>query len=59
VGKLAVKKSRAPLSRNRSSSSPENDRVAARAAAERVRQMRKGVMLRGLRIKDLIAEGRR
>jgi hypothetical protein len=58
VGKRAMKKPRA-TSRNRSSTLSESDRVAARAAAERIRQMRKGVTLRGLQIKDLIAEGRR
>lgn len=34
-------------------------REAARAAAEGIRQMSKGVTLGGLKIKDLIAEGRR
>jgi prevent-host-death family protein len=35
------------------------DREAARAAAQRIRAMSKGVTLGGLRIKDLINEGRR
>ena len=34
------------------------DRERARAAAERIREMRKGVTLGGLKIKDLINEGR-
>lgn len=34
-------------------------REAARAAAEGIRAMRKGVTLGGLKIKDLINEGRR
>ena len=34
-------------------------RDAARKAAERIRQMRRGVTLRGIRPKDLINEGRR
>jgi hypothetical protein len=58
VDKLAMKKPHAP-SRNRSSSPSESERVVARAATERIRQMRKGVTLRGLRIKALIAEGQR
>jgi prevent-host-death family protein len=33
-------------------------REAARAAAAGIRERRKGVFLRGLRIKDLIAKGR-
>jgi hypothetical protein len=52
-----MKKPRPP-SRNRSSPPSEGDQAAARAAAERIREMRKGITLRGLRIKDLIAEGR-
>jgi prevent-host-death family protein len=35
------------------------NREAARAAAEAIRQMSKGVTLGGLKIKDLIADGRR
>jgi prevent-host-death family protein len=35
------------------------NRESARAAAEGIRQMSKGVALGGLKIKDLIAEGRR
>lgn len=38
---------------------PAIDRSEARAAAARIRERRKGVTLGGLRIKDLIAEGRR
>ena len=34
------------------------DRARARRAAERIREMRKGVTLGGLAIKDLIGEGR-
>ena len=34
------------------------DRVAARAAAARIRKRRKGVTLGGLAIKDLVNEGR-
>jgi prevent-host-death family protein len=34
------------------------DRERARAAAQRIREMRRGVTLGGLKIKDLIAEGR-
>ncbi len=37
---------------------PGIDRERARAAARRTRVMRKGVTLGGLRIKDLINEGR-
>lgn len=37
----------------------ELDRDAARAAAARIRERRKGVKLGGLNIKELIAEGRR
>jgi prevent-host-death family protein len=38
----------------------DNDRIEkARAAAARIREMRKGVTLGGLKIKDLIEEGRR
>lgn len=36
-----------------------SDRSEARAAAARIRARRKGVTLGGLRIKDLIEEGRR
>ena len=35
------------------------NRQAARQAAQRIRAMRKGVTLGGLKIKDLINEGRR
>jgi hypothetical protein len=35
------------------------DRARARAAAARIRELRKGVTLGGLTIKDLINEGRR
>jgi prevent-host-death family protein len=35
------------------------DRAAARLAAQRIREMSKGVTLGGLSIKDLINEGRR
>lgn len=38
---------------------PKIDREQARAAAEAIREMRRGVTLGGLRIKDLINEGRR
>ena len=38
---------------------PGPDREAARAAAQRIRAMRKGVTLGGVCIKDLINEGRR
>ena len=38
---------------------PAIDRGSARAAAARIRSRRKGVTLGGLKIKDLIAEGRR
>ena len=38
---------------------PTFDREQARAAAQRIRERRKGVTLGGLRIKDLINEGRR
>ena len=38
---------------------PAFDREQARAAAQRIREMRKGVTLGGLKIKDLIEEGRR
>ena len=41
---------------------PEMDddrRARARAAADRIREMRKGRSLGGLKIKDLIEEGRR
>lgn len=37
---------------------PDFDREQARAAAQRIREMRKGVTLGGLSIKDLIDEGR-
>jgi prevent-host-death family protein len=37
---------------------PGFDRVKARAAAQRIRDMSKGVTLGGLKIKDLINEGR-
>jgi hypothetical protein len=53
-----MKKPHTP-SRNRSSSPSKKDRAAALAAVERIRQRRKGIMLRGLQIKDLITEGRR
>jgi prevent-host-death family protein len=36
-----------------------DNRERARAAAERIRKMRKGRTLGGLKIKDLIEEGRR
>ncbi|HET7881138.1 MAG TPA: hypothetical protein VFL55_09655 [Acetobacteraceae bacterium] len=35
------------------------NRDAARAAAQRIREMSKGVTLGGLRSKDLVDEGRR
>jgi prevent-host-death family protein len=38
---------------------PGFDRAKARQAAAGIREMRKGVTLGGLRIKDLINEGRR
>ena len=38
---------------------PKFDREKARAAADRIRELRKGVSLRGLTIKDLVNEGRR
>jgi prevent-host-death family protein len=38
--------------------SPGFDRTEARAAAQRIRDMSKGVTLGGLEIKDLINEGR-
>jgi prevent-host-death family protein len=38
---------------------PEMDREQALAAAARIRARRKGVTLDGLKIKDLVAEGRR
>jgi Arc/MetJ-type ribon-helix-helix transcriptional regulator len=38
---------------------PKFDRKRARAAADRIRELRKGVSLRGLTIKDLVNEGRR
>ena len=38
---------------------PAFDREQASAAAERIREMRKGVTLGGIKIKDLIEEGRR
>ncbi len=37
---------------------PDIDRERARAAARRIRAMRKGITLGGLGIKDLIDEGR-
>jgi prevent-host-death family protein len=37
----------------------EERRIRARAAAERIREMRKGVTLGGISIKELIEEGRR
>ena len=38
---------------------PAADRAAAREAARRIRERRKGARLGGLRLKELIAEGRR
>jgi hypothetical protein len=38
---------------------PPVDREQVRAAAERIRKRRPGVRLCGIKIKDLIAEGRR
>jgi prevent-host-death family protein len=38
---------------------PAFDREQARAATARIRERRKGVTLRDLKIKELIAEGRR
>jgi prevent-host-death family protein len=38
---------------------PAFDRDEARAAARRIRERRKGIRLGGLKIKELIAEGRR
>lgn len=38
---------------------PAVDRDRAHAAARRIRDMRKGVTLGGLRVRDLITEGRR
>lgn len=38
---------------------PPLDREAARGAAARIRERRKGVRLGGLKLKELIAEGRR
>lgn len=38
---------------------PVIDRDRAREAVVAIREMRKGVRLRGLKIKDLVAEGRR
>ncbi len=38
---------------------PKFDREKARAAADRIRELRKGVSLGGLTIKDLANEGRR
>jgi prevent-host-death family protein len=35
------------------------DRERARAAAKRIKEMRKGITLGGLKINDLISEGRR
>lgn len=37
---------------------PAFDRERGREAARRIREMRKGVTLGGLRIKDLVSEGR-
>jgi prevent-host-death family protein len=37
---------------------PTIDRERAREAVAAIREMRKGVRLRGLKIKDMIAEGR-
>lgn len=37
----------------------EERRARARAAAERIREMRKGVTLGGITIKELVEEGRR
>jgi prevent-host-death family protein len=37
---------------------PKLDRETAKAAAARIRKRRKGVTLRGLKIKDLVNEGR-
>jgi Arc/MetJ-type ribon-helix-helix transcriptional regulator len=38
---------------------PKFDREKARAAADRIRELRKGVSLQGLTIKNLLNEGRR
>ena len=38
---------------------PKFDREKARAAADRIRELRKSVSLGGLTIKDLVNEGRR
>ncbi len=42
-----------------SDNKPKFDREKARAAADRIRELRKGVSLGGLTIKDLVNEGRR
>jgi prevent-host-death family protein len=47
-----------PVARLISAAAPAFDREQARAAAERIRQRSKGVTLGGLKIKDLINEGR-
>jgi len=41
------------------SPTPDIDRTKARAAAQQIRQMSKGVTLGGLKVKDLISDGRR
>jgi len=38
---------------------PDIDRIKARAAAQQIRQMSKGATLGGLKVKDLISDGRR
>lgn len=48
-----------PVARLVAAESDEERRARARAAADRIREMRKGVTLGGISIKELIEEGRR
>ena len=56
---ITITRNGKPVARLVAPADDQERKVQARAAAERIRQMRKGVTLDGIPIKDLIEEGRR
>lgn len=56
---ITITRNGKPVARLVAPADDEERKAKARAAAERIRQMRKGVTLDGIPIKDLIEEGRR
>ncbi len=56
---ITITRNGKPVARLVAPADDEERKEQARAAAERIRQMRKGVTLGGISIKDLIEEGRR